>query len=211
MIPNFASITPILAHYSLPDIANQHRYYLRAKKIGHRISNDSLIKLQNLPIISVREIPQHTEGGVKMITVEKLLDIKGHEVWSVSPEDSVYDTIKIMDEKHVGALAVMNNDELVGIISERDYARQVILKDRTSRGTKVKEIMTRQVFYTYPSQTIDECLVIINERRIRHLPVLDDSKMVGMISVGDVVKEIIREQQYTIEQLENHLSWAESY
>jgi len=146
-----------------------------------------------------------------MITVEKLLDIKGHEVWSVSPEDSVYDTIKIMDEKHVGALAVMNNDELVGIISERDYARQVILKDRTSRGTKVKEIMTRQVFYTYPSQTIDECLVIINERRIRHLPVLDDSKMVGMISVGDVVKEIIREQQYTIEQLENHLSWAESY
>jgi len=146
-----------------------------------------------------------------MITVGELLEGKGHNVWSVGPEDTVYDTIKMMDEKHVGALAVVKDNELIGIISERDYARQVILKDRTSRQTKVKEIMTRHVYYTHPEQTIDECLVIINERRIRHLPVLDHNKLVGMMSVGDVVKEIIKDQKYTIEQLENHLSWAESY
>jgi len=146
-----------------------------------------------------------------MITVGKLLESKGHETWTVGPEDTVYDTIKLMDEKRVGALAVIKNNELIGIISERDYARQVILKNRTSKETKVKEIMTSHVYYTYPDQTIDECLVIINERRIRHLPVLDKNTLVGMISVGDVVKEIIKEQQYTIEQLENHLSWAESY
>lgn len=146
-----------------------------------------------------------------MITVGTLLESKGHDIWSVSPEDSVYDAIKMMDEKRVGALVVMKGEKLVGIISERDYARQVILKNRTSKETNVKEIMTSRVFYTYPNQTIDECLVIINERRVRHLPVLDNDKMVGMISVGDVVKEIIKEQKYTIEQLENHLSWAESY
>lgn len=146
-----------------------------------------------------------------MINVGELLEHKGHNVWSVSPEDTVFDTIKLMDEKHVGALAVLENDELVGIISERDYARQVILKDRTSRETKVKEIMTRHIYFTQPDQTIDECLVIINEHHIRHLPVLDHNQLVGMISVGDIVKEIIKDQQYTIEQLENNVSWAESY
>ena len=146
-----------------------------------------------------------------MINVGKLLEHKGHDIWSVGPEDSVYDTIKLMDEKHVGALAVMKDEVLIGIISERDYARQVILKDRTSRETKVKEIMTTHVYYTYPNQTIDECLVIINEHHIRLLPVLDNEKLVGMISVGDVVKEIIKDQQYTIEQLENNVAWAESY
>ena len=146
-----------------------------------------------------------------MINVGDLLENKGHDVWSVSPEDSVFDTIKLMDEKHVGALAVVENDKLVGIISERDYARQVILKDRTSRETKVKEIMTRHIYFTQPDQTIDECLVIINEHRIRHLPVLDHDHLIGMISVGDIVKEIIKDQQYTIEQLENNVAWAESY
>lgn len=146
-----------------------------------------------------------------MISVGKLLDNKGHDVWSVGPEDSVFDAIAMMDEKRVGALAVMQDDRLIGIISERDYARQVILKDRTSKQTPVKEIMTRHVYYTNPHQTIDECLVIINQRRIRHLPVMDNDTLIGMISVGDVVKEIIAEQKYTIEQLENHLSWAESY
>ena len=146
-----------------------------------------------------------------MINVGNLLDRKGHNVWSVSPEDSVFDTIKLMDEKRVGALAVVENDKLVGIISERDYARQVILKDRTSRETKVKEIMTRHIYFTSPEQTIDECLVIINEHRIRHLPVMDHNNLVGMISVGDIVKEIIKDQKYTIEQLENNVAWAESY
>ena len=146
-----------------------------------------------------------------MIKVGDLLENKGHDVWSVSPEDTVFDTIKLMDEKRVGALAVVENDKLVGIISERDYARQVILKDRTSRETKVKEIMTRHIYFTQPDQPIDECLVIINEHRIRHLPVLDHDHLIGMISVGDIVKEIIKDQKYTIEQLENNVAWAESY
>ena len=146
-----------------------------------------------------------------MINVGDLLENKGHDVWSVSPEDSVFDTIKLMDEKHVGALAVVENDKLVGIISERDYARQVILKDRTSRETKVKEIMSRHIYFTQPDQTIDECLLITNEHQIRHLPVLDHDQLIGMITVGDIVKEIIKDQQYTIEQLENNVAWAESY
>ena len=146
-----------------------------------------------------------------MIKVGDLLENKGHDVWSVGPEDTVFDTIKLMDEKHVGALAVVENEKLVGIISERDYARQVILKDRTSRETRVKEIMTRHIYFTQPDQPVDECLVIINEHRIRHLPVLDHDHLVGMISVGDIVKEIIKDQQYTIEQLENNVAWAESY
>ena len=146
-----------------------------------------------------------------MISVGSLLDNKGAEVWHVNPEDTVFDAIKYMDSKHVGALAVVHKDKLVGILSERDYARKVILKDRASKETLVKEIMTDKVIHTFPEQPVSECLVIINEQRIRHLPVLDDGKLVGMISVGDVVKEIIKEQQYTIQQLENHLSWAESY
>ncbi|HHI92347.1 MAG TPA: CBS domain-containing protein [Gammaproteobacteria bacterium] len=146
-----------------------------------------------------------------MISVGKLLEGKGGEVWHVSPEDTVFDAIKYMDNKHVGALAVVHENELVGILSERDYARKVILKDRASKETLVKEIMTDKVIHTFPEQPVSECLVIINEQRIRHLPVLDNGKLVGMISVGDVVKEIIKEQQYTIQQLENHLSWAESY
>ncbi|VAW98473.1 CBS domain protein [hydrothermal vent metagenome] len=146
-----------------------------------------------------------------MISVGKLLEDKGGEIWHVSPEDTVFDAIKYMDNKHVGALAVVHEDKLVGILSERDYARKVILKDRASKETLVKEIMTSQVIHTILEQPVNECLVIINEKRIRHLPVLDNGKLVGMISVGDVVKEIIKEQQYTIQQLENHLSWAESY
>ena len=146
-----------------------------------------------------------------MINVGNLLDDKGHNVWSISPEDSVFDTIKLMDEKRVGALAVVENDKLVGIIYERDYARQVILKDRTSRETKVKEIMTRPIYFTRTEHTIDECLVIINEHHIRHLPVLDHNNLVGMISVTDIVNEIIKEQKYAIEQLENNVAWAESY
>lgn len=146
-----------------------------------------------------------------MISVDQLLSKKGHEVWNVSPEDTVYDAIEQMNEKGVGALAVMMKDKLIGIISERDYAGKVILKGRSSKECKVKEIMTSHVFHTVPSQTIDECLVIMNEKRIRHLPVLNGEKLAGMLSIGDVVKEIIADQKYTIKQLENYISWEENY
>jgi len=144
-----------------------------------------------------------------MITVGELLDNKGHGIWSLSPEDSVFDAIKMMDDKGVGALAVINDGALVGMISERDYARKVILKGRSSNKTLVKDIMSSQVYYTFPSQTVDDCMVVMSERRIRHLPVLKGDELVGMISMGDLIKDIIAEQKFIIDQLEHYISGDE--
>lgn len=144
-----------------------------------------------------------------MITVGELLDNKGHGIWSLAPDDSVFDAIKLMDEKGVGALAVLKEDALVGMISERDYARQVILKGRSSKETKVKEIMSSQVYYTFPSQTVDDCMVVMSERRIRHLPVLKGDELVGMVSIGDLIKDIIAEQKIIIDQLEHYIAGDE--
>jgi len=146
-----------------------------------------------------------------MSKVHKLLSNKGSTVWSLSPENTVFEALLMMEEKGVGALAVVHNDELVGMISERDYARKIALQGKKSKETKVKEIMTSHVYYTYPEQDIEDCLVIMTERRFRHLPVMSQNKMIGMISVGDVVKEIINNQQYKIKQLENYIAWEESY
>jgi len=146
-----------------------------------------------------------------MSNVTALLANKNGDMWSVSPEDTVLDAIKMMAEKNVGALTVTVNDELVGIISERDYTRKVVLNDRTSSTTLVKDIMSKQVYYAQPDQSIDDCMILMTEHRVRHLPVLDDKKLVGMISVGDVVKAIINDQKYTIKQLENYISWEENY
>ena len=146
-----------------------------------------------------------------MTTVEKLLEARKNEVWHIVPEASVYDAIKLMDEKSIGALAVVLDDELIGIISERDYARKVILKDRNSKDTKVKDIMTTRVFHTFPQQKIEECMAVMSEHHIRHLPVMENNKLVAMISIGDVVTEIISDQQFKIEQLEHTISWEESY
>ncbi len=144
-----------------------------------------------------------------MITVGELLDNKGHGIWSVTPENTVFDAIKLMDEKGVGALAVVNDEALVGMISERDYARQVILKGRSSNDTKVKEIMSTQVYYTFPTQTVDDCMVVMSERRIRHLPVLKGDELVGMVSIGDLIKDIIAEQKFIIDQLEHYIAGDE--
>lgn len=146
-----------------------------------------------------------------MSTVEKLLGTEKKDVWAVNPDDTVFDAIKLMNEKSVGALAVVLNDKLIGIISERDYARKVFLKGLRSKETKVKEIMTTRVFHTFPSQKIEECMAIMTEHHIRHLPVMNGEKLSGMISVGDVVKYVISDQKFKIEQLENTISWGESY
>ena len=146
-----------------------------------------------------------------MSTIEKLISNKGSDVWTVSPDDSVYEAIKKMNDHSVGALPVVHGDKLVGIISERDYARKVILKDRSSKETRVKEIMTTRVFHTFPKQKIEECMAVMSEHHIRHLPVMVDEKLIGIISIGDVVKDIISEQQFKIEQLENTISWSETY
>ena len=146
-----------------------------------------------------------------MISIEQLLEKKGRQIWTISKESTVFDCIQLMDEKNVGALIVTHEGKMAGIVSERDYARKVILRDRSSKETRVSEIMTENVYSAFPELPVDECLVMMNEKRIRHVPVVASGQPVGMISVGDVVKEIIEEQQYTIQVLEENISWAETY
>jgi len=141
-----------------------------------------------------------------MNTVGRLLDSKGHKIWSIGPDNSVYDAIRLMAEKGIGALVVLENASLVGILSERDYARQVVLKNRSSRDTLVREIMSDKVVYTNPSTTIDQCLALMTEKRIRHLPVMKDGELIGLVSMGDLVKTIIAEQQLTIDQLQEYIT-----
>jgi CBS domain-containing protein len=140
-----------------------------------------------------------------MTTIKQILDTKGYAVWSIHPQESVFAAIQQMAEKEVGALVVLDGDAIVGIISERDYARKVILKGRSSRDTAVQDIMTPDVICVRLDQNIEECMTIVTERRIRHLPVLDSGRLVGIISIGDLVKTIIGEQQFIIEQLEHYI------
>ncbi len=140
-----------------------------------------------------------------MTMVRHLIDRKNRTLYSVEPEDPVLEAIRQMAEHHVGALLVMKGTELQGIISERDYARKVILHGRSSAETRVREIMTSPVITVSPLQTVQECMKLMTERRVRHLPVLDGPRVVGMISIGDLVKAVMEEQQQTIEQLESYI------
>lgn len=141
-----------------------------------------------------------------MKKVKDILKVKGRDVWSIEPGASVYDAMKLMADKEVGALMVMEGPKLVGVISERDYARKVILQGRSSRTTQVREIMTHRIVYAQPEQNIDECMALMTEKRFRHLPVIDEGQLVGVISIGDLVKSIIAEQKFIIEQLERYIS-----
>lgn len=142
-----------------------------------------------------------------MKNVDQLLEKKGHVIWSVTRDASVLEALQLMAEKNCGALLVVEDEKLVGLFSERDYARKIALKGKSSRKTRIEEIMSRRVVYVQPSQTVDECMALMTEKRVRHLPVVDsDEKLVGVISIGDLVKEVISEQEFIIHQLENYIT-----
>ena len=140
-----------------------------------------------------------------MTTVRHLLDRKGRTIHRIGPDDPVLEAIRLMAEHHVGALLVMQGEQLVGVVSERDYARKVILLGRSSGETPVRQIMSSPVVTVSPESTVDECLRLVTERRIRHLPVLQGGRVAGVISIGDLVKAVIEDQQATIEQLETYI------
>jgi CBS domain-containing protein len=141
-----------------------------------------------------------------MRLVCEILQSKGHDVWFVRPEAFVFDAVKMMSERSVGALLVMEGEKMVGIISERDYARKVVLAGKSSKQTQVKDIMTQRVLWVAPERTIEECMALMTDKRVRHLPVVDNTQVVGMVSIGDLVKAIIAEQQIIIDQLQNYIN-----
>ena len=141
-----------------------------------------------------------------MKNVRELLDKKGTVIFSVQPDVTVFATLELMAEKEIGAVLVFEHDRLVGLFSERDYARQVILKGKSSKETPVRDVMTARVTYIRPEQTVEDCMALMTDKRVRHLPVLDEHRVIGVISIGDVVKSIISEQEFMIEQLQNYIS-----
>lgn len=143
-----------------------------------------------------------------MEIVKQILEVKGSAVWSIDPDSSIYDALKLMSEKELGALLVLDGDQLKGIFSERDYARKVVLKGKSSRETPVKEVMSSNVICVDPEQGIEECMALMIDKRIRHLPVIENEKLVGLISIGDVVKAVIGEKKFMIEQLIHYITGA---
>ncbi len=140
-----------------------------------------------------------------MNTVKEVLKVKGNSVFSIAPETPVYFAVTVMAEHDVGALVVIKDKRPIGMFSERDYARKVILKGKSSKEITVEEVMVRDVLYVSPEDSLDECMIIMTEKRIRHLPVLEENEMIGLISIGDVVKQIISDQEFKIRELEKYI------
>ena len=141
-----------------------------------------------------------------MRTVTDILNAKGTDIWAVRPDDTVFDSLQQMADKGVGALLVMDDEKLVGIVTERDYARKVILEGKSSKKSSVAEVMTRRVLCVSPERTVDECMALMTEKRARHLPVVDHKRVIGVVSIGDLVKAMISEQQVLIDQLQHYIS-----
>jgi len=141
-----------------------------------------------------------------MKTVKQLLESKGYEVTTISPDMSVFEAMQLMAAKNIGALLVLDaGSKLVGIVTERDYARKMYMQNKFAKDVPVTEIMTRQVVYVRPDQTNEECMALITEKRVRHLPVLENDRVIGIVSIGDLVKDTISEQEFIIHQLENYI------
>jgi CBS domain-containing protein len=158
-----------------------------------------------LPSLLGYSSQKKTEGAT-MIAVRDILQGKGNQVWSVTPETTVFDALVLMAEKNVGALLVLEGEKIAGIFSERDYARKIILKGKASKETFVKEIMTPEVTTVGPGQSVEECMGLMTQHRIRHLPVLEGGKLIGLVSIGDVVKAVISAKEFIIEQLETYIT-----
>jgi len=138
--------------------------------------------------------------------VENLLAEKDDQIWSITPDATVYEALVLMDQKDIGALLVMQGNRLIGILSERDYARKIIIKGKSSKETLVKEVMTTEVCYVDKKTRMDECLAIMTDKRVRHLPVMENNQLIGLVSIGDVVKSIISEQEIVIDDLYNYIN-----
>jgi len=141
-----------------------------------------------------------------MNTVKDIINSKGNEVWSVTPQTKVFDALKLMSEKNIGAVLIAENENVLGIFSERDYARKIALAGKSSKEVSVQEIMSPRVLYITSDKYVDDCLAIMNEKKIRHLPVYENGKLIGIISIGDVVKALIDHKEFTIEQLEQYIT-----
>ena len=133
-----------------------------------------------------------------MTTIGQLLKTKGNEIWSIAPQATIYEALQVMSEKDVGALLVVHKGDVVGIFSERDYARKLILKGKFSKDTSVEELMTRKVLYVGPESTIEDCMALMTAKSVRHLPILKNERLIGIVTLGDVVKQIISDQEFTI-------------
>jgi CBS domain-containing protein len=140
-----------------------------------------------------------------MTTVRQLLDQKGRKIWSIHPDITVFDALAEMAEKDIGSLVVMEGEGLVGIITERHYARSVVLKGKTSPATPVRDIMERRVIIARPEQSVEQCMALISEKRVRHLPVLEGEKPIGMVSIGDLVKSMVNDQKFMVDQLQHYI------
>ncbi len=141
-----------------------------------------------------------------MHTIEQLLEIKGKDIWSIAPQATAFEALQIMAQRNIGALLVIDRGKLVGIFSERDYARKVILKGKSSKETSVGELMTPEVLYVTPQDTLEESMALMTAKHIRHMPVLDKGNLTGMLTLGDVVKQIISNQEFTIKELEKYIT-----
>lgn len=141
-----------------------------------------------------------------MITVKEMLKERDGDVLTIMPQDTVYKALEIMAEKNLGALVVVEGEKVVGMFSERDYARNVVLKGKSSKDTLIKDLMSANPCYVRPEQTLNDCMALFTEKRTRHLPVLDGGKLIGIVSIGDAVKQYIVDQEFTIKQLENYIS-----
>jgi len=155
-------------------------------------------------LVSVAGMRQE-EGNYIMQTIKDVLRDKGQAVWSIDLNASVLDALKLMAAKEIGALMVVDGGQLVGVVSERDYARKVVLHGKSSKDTPVREIMTQKVLYVRPEQTVEECMALMTDKHVRHMPVIDGERMIGVVSIGDIVKSVISEQQFLISHLENYI------